>query len=169
VHEELLGQFRLDLLVALGDLSMMEVVKIMGLPQLEEVLRPRKGGLRELRFEHLGDQPVELLPLPFSQRVLQRVFEEGVLENVGAAGRMPLRVQDLQLNQLGQLRLECGFVPRGDGRQQLVAELATERSRELGDLPLALDPVQARHHQVLERGGDLVPEHRLPARAAFHG
>ena len=44
------GQFCFDLLVALGDLSMMELVQLVGLPQLEEMFGPprslqRKGYL----------------------------------------------------------------------------------------------------------------------------
>ena len=139
--------------------------RLLGQARLGEVvaqqLRLRLGGLRELRFQHLADPPVELLPLALDQRVVQRVFEQGVLEDVGAARRPALRVQDLRLHQLGQLRLERRLVHGRDGGEQLVAELAAEDRGELGQLPVALHPVQAGHHQVLERGGDLVPEQGL--------
>ena len=121
-----------------------------------EQLRPRLGRLRELRFQHLGDPPMELLSLPLDQRVVQRVLEQCVLEDVTAARRPALRVQDLRLHQLGQLRLQRRLVQRRDRGEQLVAELAAERRGELGHLPLALHAVQARHHQVLKRGGNLV-------------
>ena len=145
--------------------------RLLGQARLGEVvgeqLRPRLGGLRELRFQHLGDPPVELLPLSLDQRVVQRVFEQGVLEDVSAAGRPALRVQDLRLHQLGQFRLERRLVQGRDGGQQLVTELAAERRGELGHLPLALHPVQPGHHQVLERGGDLASEQGLAARAVL--
>ena len=133
--------------------------RLLGQARLGEVvgeqLRLRLGGLREPRLQHLGDPPVELLPLALDQRVVQRVFEEGVLEDVGAPGRPALRVQDLRLHQLGQLGLERRLVHARHGGEQLVAELAAEHRGELGHLPVALHPVQAGHHQVLERGGDL--------------
>ena len=75
-----------------------------------EQLRPRLGRLRELRFQHLGDPPMELLSLPLHQRVVQGVLEQRVLEDVTAAGRPALRVQDVSLNQLCQLPLERRLV-----------------------------------------------------------
>src|ERR1700730_17821526 len=88
---------------------------ILGQARLGEVvaqqLRLSLGGLRELRFQHLADPPVELLPLTLDQRVVQRVFEKGVLEEVRATRRPALRVQDLGLRQLGQLRLKSRLVP----------------------------------------------------------
>ena len=147
VADALLGQARLG--------------EVMG-----EQLRPRLGGLRELRFQHLGDPPVELLSLALDQRVVQGILEQRVLEDVAAAGRPALRVQDFSLNQLCQLRLERRLVQCRDGGQQFVAELAAERRGELRHFPLALHPVQPGHHQVLERGRDLASEQRLAARAA---
>ena len=132
-----------------------------------EQLRPRLGGLRELRFQHFGDPPMELLALPLDQRVVQRVFEECVFEDVRAARRPALRVQDLRLNQLGQLRLQRRFVQRRDRVEQLVAELAAEHGGELGHVALSVHAVEPGHHQVLKGGGNLVAEQRLAARAAF--
>ena len=40
-------EFRLDLLVALGDLPMMELVQLIGLPQLEEVFGPPRSFQRK--------------------------------------------------------------------------------------------------------------------------
>ena len=80
---------------------------LLGQARLGEVVgeqfRLRLDGLRELRLQHLGDPPVELLPLALDQRVVQRVLEQGVLEDVGAARRPTLRIQDLGLHQLGRV------------------------------------------------------------------
>ena len=88
--------------------------RLLGQARLGEVvaqqLRLSLRGLRELRFQHLADPPVKLLPLALDQRVVQCVFEQGVLEDVRAAGRPALRVEDLRLRQLGQLRLEGRLV-----------------------------------------------------------
>src|SRR2546421_1476310 len=73
---------------------------LLGQARLGEVvaqqLRLSLGGLRELRFQHLADLPVELLTLALYQRVVQRVFEQGVLEDVCATRGPTLRVQDLR-------------------------------------------------------------------------
>ena len=77
---------------------------LLGQARLGEVvaqqLRLRLDGLRELSFQHLADPPVELLPLALDQRVIQRVLEQGVLEDVGATRRPTLRVQDVGLRQM---------------------------------------------------------------------
>src|ERR1700730_16067038 len=88
---------------------------ILGQARLGEVvaqqLRLSPGGLRELRFQHLADPPVELLSLALDKRVVQRVFKQGVLEDVRATRRPALGVQDLGLRQLGQLRLKSPLGP----------------------------------------------------------
>ena len=87
---------------------------LLGQARLTEVmgeqLRPGLGRLRELRLQHFGDPPMELLSLPLDQRVVQGVLEQRVLEDVTAAGRPALRVQDLRLNQLGQRPFERRLV-----------------------------------------------------------
>ena len=91
-----------------------------------EKLRLCLGGLGELRFQHLGDAPVELLALVLDQRVVEGIFEQGVLENIVAPGRPALGVEDLRLHQFGQLGLEGWLVQSRNGGQQFVAELAAE-------------------------------------------
>jgi len=86
----------------------------------------------ELRFQHFGDPPVELLPLSLDQSVVKRIFEQGVLEDVRATRRPTLRVQDLGLRQLGQLRLESRLVHGRNSGEQLVAELTAEDRGEFG-------------------------------------
>ena len=94
--------------------------------------------LRGSRLQDFGDPPVEVLSLLLDQRVVQRLFEEGVLEDVTASGSAALGIQDVGLDQLAQLVLEKRLVHGGDGVQQLVAELAAERRGDLGDFPVAL-------------------------------
>ena len=141
--------------------------RLLGQTRLTEVmgeqLRLRLGGLRELRFQHVGDPPMELLALSLDQRVVQGVLEQRVLEDVTAAGRPALRVQDLRLHQLRQFALQRRLVQVRDGGQYLVTEFAAQRSGELCKLPLALDPIQPGHHQILKGGGNLVCQQRLAA------
>ena len=47
---------------------------------VRQQLRLRLDGLREPRLQRLGDPPVELLALALDEGVIQRVFEQGVLE-----------------------------------------------------------------------------------------
>ena len=114
----------------------------------------RLGDLWEPGLEHLGDPPMELLSLALDERVIERILEEGVFEYVGASGRPALRVQDLRLHQLRQLDLERELVV-GPGGEQLIAELTAEHRGELGHLAIAIHEVEAGHHQVLKRCGDL--------------
>ena len=79
-----------------------------------------------------GPWTVEHLPLALDQCVVQRVLEEGVLEQVGASGRTAFGVQDVRLCQPGQLCLQCRLVHTGHGGQQLEAELAAEHGGKLG-------------------------------------
>src|SRR5262245_55232361 len=60
-------------------------------------LRLRLGGLRELRFQHLADRAVKLLALGLDQRVVQRVFEKCVLEDVRAPRWAAFWIQNLRL------------------------------------------------------------------------
>ena len=140
---------------------------LLGQARLAEVmgeqLRPRLGRLRELRFQHVGDPPMELLALSLDQRVVQGVLEQRVLEDVGAAGRPALRVQDLRLHQLRQFALQRPLVQVRDGGQHLVTELAAQRRGELCQLPLTFYPIQPGHHQILKGGGNLVCQQRLAA------
>ena len=140
---------------------------LLGQTRLTEVmgeqLRPRLGRLREMRFQHVGDPPMKLLALSLDQRVVQRVLEQRVLEDVTAAGRPALRVQDLRLHQLRQFALQRPLVQVRDGGQYLVTEFAAQRRGELCKLPLTLYPIQPGHHQILKGGGNLVCQQHLAA------
>ena len=80
-----------------------------------------------------------------------------MLEGVGAPRRSALRVQNVRLGQSAQIRLKGRLVDPRDGGEQLVGEFPAEDRRELGHVPPTLHAVQASHHQILERAGDLVP------------
>src|SRR5258707_7818552 len=66
---------------------------ILGQARLGEVvaqqLRLSLGGLRELRFQHLADPPVELLPLTLDQCVVQRVLSRACLKMYVQRGGRP--------------------------------------------------------------------------------
>ncbi len=122
-----------------------------------------------MRLQRLDNPLVESLALGLDERVVERIFQEGVLEDVGTPGRPALCVEDFRLDQLGQFCLERRFVQRGDGCQELVAELATEDRADLCHLTFAGHSVQAGDDQILECGGDLSREQRLGARAGLAG
>src|SRR5579883_65849 len=88
-----------------------------------------------------------------------------MFEDVRTSGRAPLRVEDLGPSQFGQLGLNGRPVPRNGG-EYLVAKLPTQDRRELSQLPPALHSIQACHHQILKRAGDLMADRNWPARAA---
>ena len=77
-------------------------------------------GFRKLRFEHLCDPLVESLALGLQQRVVRRVFEQGVLEDVAARSWRPFVYMDLGLHQLAELGAECSVVQRRDGSNELI-------------------------------------------------
>ena len=85
------------------------------------------GGLREPGLQRQGGAPVELLSLALHQRVVQGVFEQSVLEEVGTPGRPSLPEQNLRSHQFVEFGLEVRFVHVRDGGEQLMAELAAER------------------------------------------
>jgi len=109
-----------------------------------------------LRFERLADPRVELLSLALDEGVVQSVFQQSVLEDVSAARRPPIGIQDFCLREVGQLGLKSRLVEVGNGEKQLVAEFATEHRSQLSQLPFDLHAVHAGHDQILERGGNLV-------------
>ena len=145
----------------LGQAGLREVVR--------DQLRRRLDRLRGSRLQNFGDPPVEVLSLLLDQRVVQGLFEQGVLEDVSASGRAALGIQDVGLDQLAQLVLEKRLVHGGDGVQQLVAELAAERGGDLGDFPVPFPAIQPRHDQILKRGGDLARQGGRERRPAALG
>ncbi len=99
---------------------------------------------------------MKLLAFALHERVVEGVLEQRVLEEVRAVRRPTFLEENLGPNKFVQLRAQRGFAQVGYRRQQFVAELAAERGGQLGDLLLALHAVEARVHQVLQRGRDLV-------------
>ena len=145
VRRTLLGQTRLT--------------EVMG-----EQLRPRLGGLRELRFQHVGDPPMKLLALSLDQRVVQRVLEQRVLEDVSCSGVPgPFGYRISACTNSAKFAAAASLVQVRDGGQYLVTEFAAQRSGELCKLPLALYPIEPGHHQILKGGGNLVCQQRLAA------
>ena len=83
---------------------------LLRLPRLSEMMgqqfRLGLGRLRKSHFEHLANARVELLSLALDEGVVQSVFNQGVLEDVAAARRPPLGIQDFCLRQVGQFCLK---------------------------------------------------------------
>src|SRR5262245_66690283 len=95
---------------------------------------------------------VRLLPRGLDQRAVQRVFEKGVLENVRAPAGPALRVQDLRLSELGQLRLQRRLVHVRNGGEQFVAELTADDGGELGQVPATVQSVEIGRASCRKRG-----------------
>ena len=61
--------------------------------RLGVVMRQQLGlgldGLGKLRFQHLGNALVILLPGALEQRLIGRVLDQGMLEDIGACGGRP--------------------------------------------------------------------------------
>ena len=95
-----------------------------------------------------------LLSGAFEQRLIRRVLDEGVLEEVRCLGWEPPLVEELRFHQLVQSPLQGVLVPRGDGVQQLIRKLAPQRRPELRHGLHRRQAIQPRHQRVVQRGGD---------------
>jgi hypothetical protein len=75
----------------------------------------RLGNFRKLRLQDLGNALMVLLPRTPEQRLIRRVLDQGVLEEVRRLRRESPLVEELRRNQLVQPLLQGLLVPRGDG------------------------------------------------------
>jgi hypothetical protein len=93
-----------------------------------------------------------LLARAAQQRLIGRVLDQGMLEEVHRLRRQPPLVQELCLYQLVQPPLQGLFVPRGDGVQQGIGKLAPQRRPQLRQALHRRQAIQPRHQRVVQRG-----------------
>ena len=129
-----------------------------------EVMRQHLGfgglDVREARLDHAGDLTVQLLPAALEQRVVGRVLYQRVLEGVNRIRRRAATEGQSGRGQLRESVVELGLRHRRDRGDQLVAEFASNRRPDLGDLLHRHEPIQPRHQRVSQRGrnGDRASE-----------
>src|SRR5262252_1333591 len=104
----------------------------------------------ELHFQRLGYSSMKRLSLALYQGIVESVLQQRVLEHICASRRTSFLMQDLRVYQFCQFRLQLMLVKCCNCSQQIVAELTTERSGELGQLAIALQSFEPRHHQILK-------------------
>jgi hypothetical protein len=73
------------------------------------------NGVRKLRLQHLGDTLMVRLPCAPQPRLIRRVLDQRVLEDVRRLRRQPLLVQALRRYQLVPPLPQGRLVPRRDG------------------------------------------------------
>ena len=79
-----------------------------------DYLRFRRDALREELLERPSDPPVELLPLALEQRLVRRVLDERVLEQIGRLGQHPSLVEKLLAHRDRECLLELGLLHGGN-------------------------------------------------------
>ena len=114
-------------------------------------------GRGETARQRLGDLPVDLLALALEQRLVRRVLDESVLEQVPRLAAKALAIDELRLHQAPQLLLQRGLVVGADGRQQLEGEDAADHRRDLGHLLGRPQPVEPRGQRIAQRRRQLLP------------
>ena len=122
-----------------------------GGPKWDDVpydVRPEAGLLRlrkdlglgihqfaELDFERFGNPSVQLLPRAAQQTAMCRVLHQRVLEAVDRVGRHATLKYQLGTHKATESDLQFVFGKRGDGAQQWVRKLASDRSADLRHMP----------------------------------
>jgi hypothetical protein len=77
-----------------------------------------------------------------------------MLEDIGRLRRQPPLVQEFRRHQLVQPLLQGALVPGGDGLQQGIGKLASERGPELCQALHRCQAIEPRHQRVVQGGGN---------------
>jgi hypothetical protein len=85
----------------------------------------------EARLQYLGNVLMVLLAGAPQQGLIGRVLDQGMLEEVRRLRWQTLLVQELRRHQLLQPPLQGSLIPGGDGLQQFIGKLTSERRPEL--------------------------------------
>ena len=110
--------------------------------------------LREAADERFGDLAVELLPGLAQQRLVRRILNERVLEQVGRGRRRAALRDELEVDEMLQCVGEgVGRFPE-DALQQLETELAPNGGRQLRHRTVRSELIDAPHQRGLHRVGD---------------
>ena len=111
-------------------------------------------GVGKLRFQHLRNTLVILLPRALQERLIGRILDEGVLEDVAAARRQTALVDQFSLHEPRQPLLQRRLIHRRDGVEQVVAKLPAQDRTELRPFSGRREPVEPGHERVVQRGGN---------------
>ena len=114
------------------------------------------GGLdvREALLDHARNLCVQLLSAALEQRVVRCILHQGVLEGVDGIRRCASSKRQSRRGQPRQCVVELGLAHRGHRRDQLVAELSSNRGPDLRNILHGHEAIQPRHQRVPERGRD---------------
>ena len=110
--------------------------------------------LGEAFLQHLGDARVQLLARALEQRLVRRLLDQRMLEDVGGRGRLPAREEDFGIDQARQPVAQGGLVEPRHRREQRIPELPSQHRRPLRHLLRRREPIEPRHQTVGEAGRD---------------
>ena len=99
--------------------------------------------------------PVSAMAPALEERVIGRLLDQSVLEDVLGGWRQPPLVEELCLDESAE-RLSQALLIRGRKRlEKLVAELSSQYGADLGDLFRITEPIETRHERALQCRWDL--------------
>ena len=120
---------------------------------------------RKFLFQRFADALMELDALLLEQRLIRGVLNERMFERVDGSRRRPFLKQDFGTDQFFQLALQRDFVQARHREQHLISEPPPDGRSELSHVVDALQPIEPRDQQVLQRRGD---RFQLEAFGEFH-
>jgi hypothetical protein len=97
----------------------------------------------EVRFEGGRDALVDLPALTAKHRLVRRVLDQGVLEDVGRVRWRPAPEYDVRVAQYLEQVLQLRALERRYCFRQGIRELPPDRRTDLRDLLRALEPVES--------------------------
>ena len=106
--------------------------------------------LRKPVFHDTGNPVVNKAAAALQQRLVCGIADEGVLEDILGALRVPAPVDQFRLDQAGKRLVERRFVHRRHSPDQVVGEFAPQGGADLGNLPRARKPIKPRHQRILQ-------------------
>src|SRR4051812_6101933 len=116
---------------------------------MEQEMRPMLSLVRKPLHDRFSDARMEILAAAAQESVIGRLLHQNVLEGVTCIrGRAGPKYQ-FRPNKFRQRRLQSDGGLSGDLAEHLMAELATDDSADLRQLPPALQPVEASHKRGL--------------------
>ena len=96
-------------------------------------------------FEGFGDLCVQSLASAAQQAAVRRILHQRVLETLDCVGRRAPLEHELRGNKAGERGLQLVLGKAGDGTQQFVRELASDRGAGLRYQPHRRQAIEPRH------------------------
>ncbi len=117
---------------------------------MRQQLRMGFDRLRESRFQELSHLQVVLLPGALEQRLICRILNERMFEDVTRAWRATALIQQLVPHQLLEPGLQHRWLHRRQVLQHLVGEFPPEHCSPLRDLAQVWQAIEPCHQRVLQ-------------------